>query len=526
MKKTGILLTLVILVSGCGAKPTTTTGTPEGFIFGETPLEFSWYQNYDYYAAKPWGTDSLAQQWIEDNLKVKVKFMDAGGAAAEKFSIMVVSNDFPDVIQIDRGQDANNLISTGKIVNVDRFTGKYTNYYNDFKNNGILTMLTSDDGKWYQIPNWANAAGNPNGNYGWALNKNIYGSLGRPDIKTYDDLYKYLISVKEKYPNIIPLETAGENIIFGGMNEGLIPDYIVNYYGYPENNKLNLIFEMPEYKESMLLMNKWFNEKLISQDTFSQTKDQLVEKWSNGSVAVLAGEIVSLVARENLLKTGNDWEYIMPVHKAGLDQSKITLQSYNMVGSNVSLITTGAKNPEGIYAFLDWCYSYKGQSLMNYGPQGLYYDDWDADKFPVLKPEYFEKAPSEISKEIGAGGLTIGNTSWVDACALKVYDRAPADKKNWTKGIQRGVIWKTSKNATEFCNAVPSKSSREGIIYQNIADLYKNYKARMIFAKSSAEVEALLAELISKCKAADSDSLLEKETEVWQSNRVKLNMDS
>lgn len=494
------------------------------FTLGKDELEFSWYRNEDAASSKPWKDMGLIANWIHDNLKVTVNFMDPGGSAAEKLAVMIVSDEFPDVMEMRRGQDANNLIETGKIVPLDEYGKKYTSIYNDYKDNGVIKLLTSKDGKWYQIPNWANSSGNPNGNDGWFLNKKIYEEMGSPKLETFDELYSYLKAVKNKYPDIIPYDSGNqftaEEMVFAGMLEDNSTEYITNM-SYPKGDKLELIFKNPAYREAMVYINRLFNDKLISQDAFTQTHDQAMEKWSNGTAAVMTGNISDNAAkgRINLVPQGNDWLIINPVHKSGLDGSKITCETYNTLGWDIHMITKDAKNPQGIYAFLDYIYSPEGQSLMSYGPKGMYYDDFDENGFPNLKLSYFEKPAAEIGQELKTFPLPLGNTSFVDSCAMNVYEKTEPDKRDWTKTGQKNVTWKTSKNVTEFVNFIPSKSTDEGIIYQSLSDIYKEYRAKMVFAKDEAEVNKLLDSLISECEAAGADQLLRYQQGVWEFNK-------
>ncbi len=514
-------------VCGCNGTKKEAKNTSTGnFVLGQDELEFTWYRNYDSMSSKQWEDMGLIADWLYENMKVKINFMDPGGSASEKLSVMIVSDEFPDVIEMDRGQDADALIETGKIVPLNDYTSKYTNIYNDYKDNGVINLLTSKDGKWYQIPNWANSSGNPNGNDAWFLDKKIYEEMGSPKIETYDELYDYLKKVKEKYPDIMPYDSGdeftAEEMIFAGMLEDNSTEYIDNM-SYPNGDKLELVFKNPAYRETMVYLNKLFNDRLISQDAFTETYDQAMEKWSNGTAAVMSGNINNAGSgRGNLVSKGDDWITVKPIHKEGLNQDKVMVETYNTVGWNVQLITKDAKNPEGIYAFLDWIYSPEGQALMNYGPKGLYYDDFDENGFPNLKQSYFDEAPAERSKKLGSVPVPLGNTSYVDSCAMHVYEQTPVEERNWTKTQQSEIIWKTSKNVTEFVGFIPSKTSDEGIIYQNMEDIHKEYRAKMVFAKSEDEVNELLDTLISECEKAGADKLLAYQENVWKSNKEKL----
>ncbi|MEG1441320.1 MAG: hypothetical protein RSC29_01520, partial [Oscillospiraceae bacterium] len=216
-----LISSFLIFGTSCGQKKEEPAPAKTSFVFAQDDLNFTWYDNSDIAAATMWADTSKIEQWIKDNKKVTIKYMDPGGASAEKLATMIVSDEFPDVITMLRGQDSEKLISSGKVIPLNQFMDKYKNMSTTLSQNGILKMMEYKDGKNYEIPNWANIGKRPTGNNAWVLNSKIYTELGRPEIKSFDDLYNYLKKVKEKYPDIIPYETTdvfqGERYVMAGM---------------------------------------------------------------------------------------------------------------------------------------------------------------------------------------------------------------------------------------------------------------------------------------------------------------------
>lgn len=337
---------LAVIAAGCGKPAEEAVKTSGGnFTFGEDELSFTWYDNSDTAAATIWADTSIPEKWIKENKKVDIKYMDPGGASAEKLATMIVSDSFPDVMTMLRGQDTAKLIASGKIVPINEYMEKYTVMRDDLGKSGIFKMFEQPDGKIYEIPNWANAAGKPNGNNGWVVNTKFYNELGRPEIKTLDDFYSYLKAVKEKYPDVIPYETTdvfqGERYVLAAMAEDMPPD-MLNYFAYTDNGSMHSIFKHPAYRETMLFLNKLFREKLMTQDAFSQTADQVKEKFSNCKVAVTTSAIGACEdTRVELQKLGGDWETITPPMKEGLDRAKTYSQGYDRMGWTELLISKG-----------------------------------------------------------------------------------------------------------------------------------------------------------------------------------------
>lgn len=491
------------------------------------PVQFSFYGNYDWMTTEPWGADPTSK-WVKENLKVEVTPIQSSGAAEAKLSTMIVSGELPDVMMMDRGATVERLRQANQLVALDEYLEKYPNLKRE-AGEETLNMLRSEDGKLYIFPNWYTSS--PNGNGGWVINTKIHQELGSPALETFDDLYAYLKQVKEKYPDVTPLEVGfagrGVEVIYSGFAENHPVSYASMGF-YPDNGKLVSIFKDPVYKEAMLYANKLFSERLITQDAYTQKDDQVKEKLKNGKVAVFVYDNVSNYGREahNAWRANDPeggYKAIWPIRKAGLDPQKITVNSYNSLGWNAILITKKAKDPEAIFAYLDWATSPEGQRILTFGPQGLYWDEFDADGVP-LPNEASKTTPQEEKDKMKLGAFNwVGNTTYVDTTKTKMDMMLPEDQRNWTTDAQTNVLWKTSVNTTEFVNLNPLPDSAEGIIETAFKELYEEARAKLMFAKNAEEVNAVLEKADQDATKAGYDKLIEFYTNNWQANLAKMN---
>lgn len=496
------------------------------FEFKKDHLEFSWYADYNDMLANPWAVDSPTEEWIKQNLNVDIDYIPASGAAGQKLSIMLASNELPDVIQAGGSQTIKKMEDSKLLQPLDEYMDKYTNL-RDTMGEKLLNMLRASDGHIYRISNWANYAGKPNGNVCWLVNEKVYKDLGEPALETFDDLYSFLKKVKTAYPDMVPLECSGqlEKYMYCGFKEEADVDDIVRFTTR-KGNEMESLFKQDEYKKGMLLINKFYREGLLAKDIMARTSDQLEERIRAGRIAVLAADTgLGEKTRDDMMKYANsDWKVIWPIHEKGLDGKKIMLNAFGSVGFNSIMITKNAKNPEGIFAYLDWLWGAEGQAVYNYGPKGLYWDELNEDTYPILKPEYFRKSAADISKEIrGSGsGCRLGNTSWVDGCAKYVYDLTPENKRSWTKTQQFNIVWNTSKRADAFFDVVPSSNSDEGVTYQSIADAKSEAVAKIMFAESEADANANIDALVAESDRLGMDNLRKYMTNRLNENLKKL----
>ncbi|OPA79511.1 ABC transporter substrate-binding protein [Paenibacillus selenitireducens] len=548
-----VVFVLALTVAGCSgggnktAESTEKQGTTEqttepkvegnteaktaGWQLGSEPLDFTFYGNYDWYKMPEWGKDKTTA-WIKENKKVNIKAISSGGGTAAKLNTMMASNELPDVIWGERQPDVERLIEADMLVPIDQYMDKYPNL-KKWLDPKAANMLRSSDGKLYIFPNWYTTRAN--GTAGWVVNKKIYNELGSPKLETFDDLYAYLKQVKEKYPKIIPYETGlakdgqGVDMIYQGYKENN-PSY-QSFYAVPQGDQLTSIYKDPDFREARQFIAKLFREKLATQDAFTQTADQVKEKVVSGRVAVYASSNPTVDAMQGdaeLKKTDPDAGYIMiwPLHKEGLDKNKIFAGNYKQLGWNGAVITKNAKDPEKIFAFLDWYTGPEGSALQMWGPPGPdgYWNGFDADG---ETPKYTDKYSSDSA---GLGELQskndpfmwVGNTVYIDDNKAKFEATLPMEKRNWSTHYQYEITWKTQKDATEFVNLFPVPDSQEGEIRTRITDIYLEQLSKAAFAKSDQEVLDILDKAHEDSVAAGYQQYLDYITKRWHENLGKM----
>lgn len=535
-----LLLAVAMILASCSNNTNNTQNDPvtrqpttteervyDGTMKQVRPVSFSFYGHYDWFTSQPWGEDPTSK-WIKDHLGVEVTAIQSSGAAEAKMNTMIASNELPDVIMMDRGAMVERLRQAGQLVALDEFIDKYPNL-KKYAGEDTLNLLRSEDGKLYIFPNWYTSS--PNGNGGWVVNTKIYKELGEPKLATFDDLYAYLKLVKERYPDVVPLEVGiggrGIEVIASGFAEHF-PAKLFAMNAYPEGDRLVSIYKSPVYEEAMLYIAKLFREKLMTQDAFTQKPDQVQEKLGNGKAAVFVYDDVANAGRtghlawQSIDPTGG-YQAIWPIHRAGLNPENITVNEYNSLGWNAVVITKHAQDPEAIFAYLDWSTSPEGQRILFFGPQGLYWNEFDADGAPIPNEAWLTSSQEEKGNQKLGAFIWTGNTTFVDTSKAKLEMELPEDVRNWTTIAQTTVFWNTSLNMTEFVNLDPLPDTDEGIIQQTVNDIYTEVRAKLMFAKSDEEVRALIREAEQDAAKAGFARLLEYKTAKWQENLQRMN---
>ncbi|GIP27275.1 hypothetical protein J23TS9_24050 [Paenibacillus sp. J23TS9] len=539
------------VLSGCGSKSDNNSKTAEGsnnnttkveetkenkegegsekFELGSSPLDFTFYGHYDWYTMPAWGADE-ASKWIQDQKKVNITAVNSGGNAAQKLNTMIASKELPDVIWTDRGTDVERLRAAGMLVSYDEYLDKYPNL-KKWAGDSTLNMLRSSDGKLYQFPNWYTSQ--PAGNAGYLMNSKMYKELGSPKLETTDDLYNYLKAVKAKYPNVVPFEPdlakdgQGLDILYSAFGEDHSPVYL-RERAVPTGDKLTSIFQDSVYRESMQFASKLFREKLMAQDALTQTKDQVLEKAYTGRFAIAAGASPTEYGSKGDVELKKKdptagYEMVWPFHKEGLDKNKIWTGSYNQLGWNVALITKSAKDPEKIFAFLDWLTGEEGSRVIMWGPEGILWNGTDEEGYPKFTDTYI----NDVERRSKIMDATVnlqwnGNTVYIDKSKMKFEKTLPAEKQNWESRYQSSITWKTQYNATQFVNLNPMPDTEEGIIQQSVDEIFSESRAKALYAKNDEEVLSILDKAEKDAMAVGYDKLLAFKTEKWQDNLKKI----
>ncbi|GKU80147.1 ABC transporter substrate-binding protein [Paenibacillus sp. L3-i20] len=516
--------------AGESPAPSEATAT-KGWEFGSEPLEFSLFFHYawiDYL-----GMDAYpATKWLKENKQLNIVPIQAKGANTEAMTTMIAGKDLPDVIWGDRMEpDFDRLYEAGQLVAFDEYLEKYPNLLK-WAGKEKLDLLRAPDGKLYKFPNWY-TDGSTN-TAGYAINKKIHKELGEPKLETIEELYDYLVKVREKYGNeVIPYEPGravdgqGVALLYTAFKEGAIYDSIgTQLLGVPVGDKLTSVFTDPTFRESQKFVSKLYTERLMAQDAFSQTQDNVREKLLTNRVAVYASSNVTDLANQAniaLSEKNPDEGYFVtwPFHKAGLDKNKISPGGNDKLGWNVAVITKAAKDPEKVFAFLDWYTGPEGMNLQFFGPEGGNWDGVDADGNPIFTAAYDAEAVAKIQADNGNIQI-VGNAAYIDPIKVKYEETLPPEKQNWQAKYQREITWPTGTDLTEYKNLTPSADDELGDISQQVGDMLEEVLAATSQAKTPEDVDKILDKAEADAQALGYNKLLEWRTVEWQKKKALL----
>ncbi|MBO2944659.1 extracellular solute-binding protein [Paenibacillus sp. F411] len=210
---------------------------------------------------------------------------------------------------------------------------------------------------WYRGPVWYN------GKFLEALNAE--------EPKTTEELYTYLKRIKEEDPNgngkqdEIPLSSVKLDDIrmfffgFWGMyNEDIYSD---------KDGKVHYPFQEESYKSYLTFMNRLWEEELLDHETFSQTDEQKKAKGKNNQIGLFSDyhPYFTLGGEPN-----SDHPLMTPV-ASEIEGSPVYGKHPGMAANGTFAITSENQHPEATMRWIDYLYSYEGNTLFEQGPEDL-----------------------------------------------------------------------------------------------------------------------------------------------------------
>lgn len=266
------------------------------------------------------------------------------------------------------------------------------------ENPDIRSAITMPDGKIYGLP-----AAEQMGTGGIGLeedysiytvpqfsmiNKAWLDELNMEVPTTLDELYACLKAFQENdmsatyYGNApgstIPMSVGfdqwcwGQNIFYAGFGFTNWPNDVCNDLVLNDDGTVEFVCVRDGYRDAVTYFNKWYAERLIDIEMFSQSTSQLIAKCSQGQVGVTTWWYIEEVMGD---KSG---DYVFLPVLAGPDGDyHVTVRDGGAVNSGNLNVTSACGNPEALLKFYDQWYDGEAVMQLQYGPIDTYFTEKD-----------------------------------------------------------------------------------------------------------------------------------------------------
>lgn len=295
------------------------------------------------------------------------------GKQAEKFNILVVSDELPDIIEykwMDYPGGPEKAIEDGIIQELD-FEHDAPNLYKYLQENpDVDKLIKTDSGKYFAFP-FIRGDKTLQTSAGIMIRKDWLDELNMAVPETMDEWDAMLKAFKEqkgaKYPIIYNTASAGWGAFVGAYNtyDGLYVDGDTVKYGAME----------PGFKEYIAKMNEWYKNGYIATDFASMDGKDIDAAIVNGDTGVATGSVGSGMGRWTSAATQEGFSLVAAPYPTLNKGEKAEFGQMQLkTPGTYAAISTSCKNKELACKLLDYGYSEEGEMLYNFGIEGESYE--------------------------------------------------------------------------------------------------------------------------------------------------------
>ncbi|WP_220446539.1 extracellular solute-binding protein [Paenibacillus piri] len=303
----------------------------------------------------------------------------------EVFNLMMASGNLPDIIS-GLKLELNKAALDGAMEPLDDLIDKHAPNIKKFlqDNKWAKAGSVASDGKLYFIPYIMDGEASE----GWYIRKDWLDKLGLKEPKTVDEYYETLKAFREKDPN--GNGKKDEIPYFSRDNKEavtkLVPLFGVRPEWHVANGKVQYGKYLPEYKEAMVNLAKWYKEDLIDKEIYTRgAKSREIVLGDNAGGATHDWFPSTATYNETLKDKIPGIQFVPfapPADRNGKVQQEYSRRLLQDKGWGIS--STSKHKVEAIKYF-DFWFTVEGRRLMNFGIEGVHYDMKDGK--PIFKPE-------------------------------------------------------------------------------------------------------------------------------------------
>ena len=504
-----------------------------------SPVTFSCYIDYDWYAVDTWGEDEVSK---EITRLTGVSLEVTKGSDRAVLSTHLAAQELSDIVFTDnlpqRFEDPDVCYRWDELIQEHcpefwDLVDPLEKINNQAADGHVYTFKThyKDEADY----NDENAVGNFT-NATISYRKDITEKLGiATPFKSVEDLEAAFYTVKEKAADV------GVQIVFN-----VHPSWseIISYaMGCPQNNaqwdeeskSIKLKFRDEKWLEYYKLMNKWMRDGILAQDYLGvRPEDFFSRDESNVTFATSYnwGYAKSLNQKLRDNNAGGKYDDLtQPVWE--IMQSDITYKgvvglneaSYDYgTGWSSTFISTNCENPGRAICFMEFLKSPQGDQLTQWGIEGVHFDL--VDGLPVKTDAWYERtAEEQQASYTGIGpwylqgsdryeGIPSGPAGVLNAADEWAAHDHELDYKD--RLIKKAACYENKNPAMSFARV--ESDDDEMAMYTKITDQWTKSTAAMIMADSEAAVEAAWNEFQTYAMNEGMEAVEAKMTERYVEN--------
>ncbi|MFA6775460.1 MAG: extracellular solute-binding protein [Sphaerochaetaceae bacterium] len=371
--------------------------------------------------AQPLNEENKCIEMIEKalNVRIDLQLVPASDWATKK-SVILASNDMPDVMQGLTVDDLRKYGATGMFVNLLDYPDDIRDYLNivQASDREEATRNFLVDGGMYAFQgleyNRIDIASIP------AIRMDLLKESNLSVPQSWDELYKDLLIIKQKHPDMYGFSTRNGTTYMIGQYA-----FELGSGGYPTFSKSGMYFEPTSktwvygptsagFMHVIQFLANSYKDKLLYPDYATMNKSDEFEKLSNGTLMMVTdnNSFVGRVYNPNIKGKNPDayFDILKPMKNPNSTQRALRYE-HDWTDDFVA-ISADTKYPERVVKAINWFYTETGRMVTNFGEEGV---DYTMDNgTPTVNQALIEKHANDsdvfsgIQGDLGVGLLGLG----------------------------------------------------------------------------------------------------------------------
>ncbi|MBO5371252.1 MAG: extracellular solute-binding protein [Lachnospiraceae bacterium] len=515
-----IYLTAIVLVFGLSACKRSDNDYKEA---ATEYAEVTFYSDVNFWKPPVWdtGEDTITGE-ISKNTGVKLDIQIPTQEADTRLKLLLLDDELPDIISIIDETTRQQLVSSGKVWEIDKFLEQYkpdSHLLTDFPED-IKQELIKRDGAWYVYPSH--------------LNSEDTRDIWQPCSQFWEDVVAYndnnaiiwnnqLLKELELKPEDLQTEKQVLSAFEKAKNAGMIPllldgkayqdpslKYLQATFGAEwvdeQGNYKDAILQ-PEAKNALKFINTAVKNGYIHTESLTFENTQVKEWVDSKNVLCFIGNIANTnVKKEEWTSTGAILSSAgsTPVWGKALRVSTGWMQTF---------ISKDCKHPERIAKWLDYMTSDEGMMLWYFGHEG---EDYTIDENGIVQR-------TKKGKEKKLNHSRTGMTAWW-SFVNTAWERSKENGEEEQYGdlqIAYGKhpsVVQYDDGLLMFSTELFAAGSEEAAMEQEIAAWKESQILAAILADSEAKFEAEYEKLILGLKERGIETIDELKNKEYQKN--------
>ena len=342
------------------------------------------------------------------------------------------------------------------------------------------------------------------------VRNDIYQELGEPEIKTMDEFYKLLETVRDSHRtyngiNMWPLAVHWQDSGMLGDVANIYGSKIMGYKYYNEDTKkVEFFLRAPELIKAVQFLNKCYNKGIVDPECFTFDGTEMGEAYAQGKYVFTMSWFWNLWTADSLLSGEDPNQYYKAIEvPQGTPDVQQHFGYYHTAGDLCLSVTKNCRHPEAATHFIDFCLSDEGQILDFYGIEGETMEFKDGQ--PYLKKGIYDHLMADWDGYRAKSGI-------------RLWDQMKSQKWNWerqaespVRSANRAMAAKYAFDGTYLKPLQVKSTTLEGILF---AEIEANIIPQITEIVIDPDASKVVPEMKSLLKSYESKGLSKLE-DVW-----------